>query len=124
MVGRSLLATVVLQVEGEQAGETGAVATSCQQAGDRLFENDHGAAAGYEEQLGFQCAHSVQIAPRVDRHLMDDTELLLLSFKSNEFHIFKKKSKLLEHIVVTQTQTQLETLVRNTKNLIFLTFLE
>lgn len=65
MVGGPLLATAVLQLEGEQAGKAGAVSTSCQQGGDWLFENGHGAAAGYETQVGCQRAHGIQITPPV-----------------------------------------------------------
>lgn len=77
VVGGSLLAAAVLQVEGEQAGEAGAGATSCQQGGDRHFENGHGAASGYQKQLWLQRAHRIQIAPRVKRNLIGETQHII-----------------------------------------------
>lgn len=69
MVGGTPLAAAVLQVKGEQAGEVGAASTSCQQGGDWLFKNGSGAACGDQEPVGLQCAHWIQISPRVHGHL-------------------------------------------------------
>lgn len=63
VVGGTLLAAVVLQVKGEQAGEAGAASTSCQQGGDWLLKDGHGAASGDQEQVGLQRARWIQISP-------------------------------------------------------------
>lgn len=78
VVAGTLLAAAVLQVEGEQAGETGAASTSCQQGGDRLFENGRSAASGDREQVRLQRAHRIQVRPGEHGHLIHKRTHLFL----------------------------------------------
>lgn len=75
VVGGTLLAAAVLQVKGEQAGEAGTASTSCQQGGDRLFKNSHGAGRRDQALVGLQCADWIQISPRVHSHLTNRPKL-------------------------------------------------
>lgn len=84
VVGGTLLATAVLQVEGEQAGEAGAASTSCQQGGHGLFKDGRGAASRDQEQFRLQRAHRIHIRPRVHGHLVDKrVDVFLLMSQTN-----------------------------------------
>lgn len=69
MVGGTLLAAAVLQVEGQQAGEAGAAAARRQQGGDRTFKNGGGAASGDRDRVRLERADRLRTGPGVHGHL-------------------------------------------------------
>lgn len=69
MVAGALLAAAVLQVKGEQAGKAGAASASCQQGGNRLLEDVHGAACGDQASTGLERARGIHVCPRAHGHL-------------------------------------------------------
>lgn len=77
MVCGTLLAVAVLQMKSEQAGKAGAASTSCQQGGNRLLKNGDSAACRDQALVGLECAHRIQICPRVQSDLTKKEPFLL-----------------------------------------------